>query len=109
METSRRNLLSVIASPAMAAGQRRFYAVYAQYMKAMVALNNTPDDISEADYERIEDAYGDAYDRLRDEPCVTDHDFVLKFSQLYADGAFPVTATRELMSREAARLAGEGR
>lgn len=102
---------SAAAMPALAASPSRFEMVHADYMRAKIALNDSPSSICDAEEERLGDLYGVAYDRLRDEPCVTPRDFCLKFAEIYEAARFrcrkpvsPCSERRSALSRGTADM-----
>lgn len=84
----------------------QFDVVFARYMEARDAYNNSVSDIDGDGEAVLEARYDAAYCAFRGEPPLTSMDFVRKYIGLFGDGAIPIEETRNRVADEARRLAG---
>lgn len=112
---TRRAVISAVAvaavagcapEPAPAAAPTRFDVVFARFIEAYDRYNQSGTGLTDGEEDRLEEAYDAAYCALRDEPPLTDRDFVRKFVGLYCDGGAPIKEVRDDMAVDARRLAG---
>lgn len=94
------------ATPVADGAERRFDRLIAQVERTEAALNATPADIDDAEYERLARDFGLARDAALDAPAPTWRQFVWKLEQAWDDDDEPSSEVKRLILRDARLLAG---